>query len=206
MKNRIRWILICGCVWLLSACHAKEEMLLTEYQLNEGNSQTVLMEEDNREQNSSAAGDCTLDDKLQERVVVVHVCGAVEKPGVYELPESSRVSDAVEMAGGFSKEANRDYLNLAEAIADGQKIYVPTYEEADAFVLTQDDADTGKININTATKEQLMTLPGIGESKALSILSYREEHGRFSSIEEIMEIPGIKDAIFSKIKEYITVS
>jgi competence protein ComEA len=124
---------------------------------------------------------------------------------VYEVENGSRICDVLELAGGFSEDAGTDYLNLAETVSDGEKVYVPTADELEVELAAEEEADSGKININTATKEQLVTLPGIGESKADSIISYRTEHGGFSSIEEIMEIPGIKDAVFSKIKELITV-
>jgi competence protein ComEA len=111
----------------------------------------------------------------------------------------------LKLAGGFSEDAGTDYLNLAETVSDGEKVYVPTVDELNVELAAEEEADSGKININTATKEQLITLPGIGESKADSIIAYRTEHGGFSTIEEIMEIPGIKEAVFSKIKELITV-
>jgi competence protein ComEA len=144
----------------------------------------------------------------------VFICGAVVNPGVYEVAAGSRICDVLALAGGFGEDAGTDYLNLAEPVSDGQKVYVPRTDELAEGIGTQTqeplDASgaeevSGKININTAAKETLVTLPGIGEAKADSIIAYRTEHGGFSSIEEIMEIPGIKEAVFSKIKELITV-
>lgn len=196
MKNRIKMILIFGCILLLAGCGKKEEMILAEMAGVTDDSARLATTEQVTE------SDCTAAPEL----AAVHVCGAVVSPGVYELPKSSRVWDALEAAGGFLESASTDYLNLAEVIADGQKIYVPTCEEATMCMEMEEEEESGKVNINRASKELLMTLPGIGETKAESILAYRNEHGSFSSIEEIMEIPGIKEAVFSKIKDYITVN
>ena len=200
MKNRINMILIFGCVWLLAGCGKKEEMILAEMAGGTGDSAIMATTEQATE---FAAG---TDSTIAPELAAVHVCGAVVSPGVYELPKGSRVWDALEAAGGFLESASTDYLNLAEVIADGQKIYVPTCEEATMRMDMEEEEESGKVNINRASKELLMTLPGIGETKAESILAYRNEHGSFSSIEEIMEIPGIKEAVFSKIKDYITVN
>lgn len=147
----------------------------------------------------------------------VYVCGAVNAPGVYELPAGSRIYEALNAAGGACAEADPVYLNRAEEIQDGQQIYVPTVEEAKALgqpPAAQASAGSGeeaggtggKVNLNTASKEELMTLTGIGETKAQSILAYRMEHGRFTSVEELMQIPGIKEGVFRKIRDSITVA
>ena len=145
---------------------------------------------------------------------MVHVCGAVERPGVYELPQGSRIYQAIECAGGLSNEADPNYLNQADFVSDGEKVYVPTREEVAEMdsplqnVVTQSGetgAPSGLVNLNTASEEQLCTLPGIGSSKARSIIAYREEHGSFDRIESVMNVAGIKDGLFQKIKAYITV-
>ena len=142
---------------------------------------------------------------------VVHVCGQVKEPGVYELEPGSRVYQAVEMAGGFGPDAASWYLNLAQEVADGMKIQVPTEEEALAWgnsggSLSVGQGQTGtKVNLNTADEEQLMTLTGIGESRAADIIRYRQEHGPFERIEDIMNVSGIKEGAFQKIKDSITV-
>lgn len=143
--------------------------------------------------------------------ICVYVCGQIVSPGVYTLPEGSRVCDVFELAGGFTSEAAMDYWNQARVLVDGEMIYVPTAEEVEDRkfsneVSGQIDADDGKVNINTASKEELMTLPGIGEAKALAILAYRQENGSFSSLEELKEVEGIKDGVFSKIKDYIKIN
>lgn len=136
----------------------------------------------------------------------VHVCGAVHHPGVYRLPAGSRVYEAVLLAGGLLDTACEDGINQAQEVADGQMIKVLTAEEAkeQETVQTGEPETDGKINLNTADAAALMTLPGIGEAKAASILSYREEHGGFSSAEEIKNITGIKEGVYSKIKDRIT--
>jgi competence protein ComEA len=145
--------------------------------------------------------------------IAVHVCGQVKKPGVYTLAQGARVSDAIEAAGGLTKEAASDFINQAQKLEDEQQVYVPNQEETKESpkVIQQengyDDSHSvkkGLVNINQATREELMTLPGIGEAKADMIIAYREENGRFATIEEIKNISGIKDGVFSKICDLIT--
>ncbi len=166
----------------------------------------------------------------ETKTLVVHICGAVSAPGVYELPAGSRIIDAVEAGGGFLPEADEACCNLAEEIVDGCQIYIMTKTEScadgqtekKAGIQTSPDSDmqttdrnvrsnsataleNGLVNLNTADVAALMTLPGIGESRAKAIISYREQHGAFAQIEDIMKISGIKQAAFSKIKDNITV-
>lgn len=146
--------------------------------------------------------------------IYVHVCGEVASPGVYELPAGSRLYEAVAAAGGLLDSAAGERLNQAAEAGDGQQIYVPSREEA-ALGLTdapaglgnipEGMAEDGRISLNTASKEQLMTLSGIGEAKAASIISYREEHGGFQRIEELMEVEGIKEGVFNKVKDQIKI-
>ncbi len=146
--------------------------------------------------------------------IYVHGCGEVASPGVYELPAGSRLYEAVAAAGGLLDSAAGERLNQAAEAGDGQQIYVPSREEA-ALGLTdapaslgnmpEGMAEDGRISLNTASKEQLMTLSGIGEAKAASIISYREEHGGFQRIEELMEVEGIKEGVFNKVKDQIKI-
>jgi len=142
--------------------------------------------------------------------VSVYVCGAVVSPGVYELESTDIKEKALEMAGGFTEGAATTYVNLAESVKAGEKIYFPYESELEARDFSEDinisDEESDKININTATKDELMTLSGIGESKAEDIITYREEHGGFKSIEEIMNINGIKEGVYNKIKDSIVVN
>lgn len=133
--------------------------------------------------------------------IYVYVCGAVNREGVYKLPVGSRIYEAVEMAGGFREDAATAEVNQAEVLQDEARIYIPTYAET----ISAEEENDGKINLNKATKEELMTLPGVGEAKADSIIQYRNEHGGFKSIEEIMQISGIKEGLFEKIKDLIKI-
>lgn len=142
----------------------------------------------------------------QKALCYVYICGAVVSPGVYEVPEHTRIYEVVELAGGFTPEADDTVLNLAENVLDGQKLYIPKQGEVTEKADTaQDVQGVGKVNINTADKTALMTLPGIGASKAEDIIQYRKENGSFQKIEDIKKISGIKDAAFNKIKELICV-
>ena len=138
--------------------------------------------------------------------VMVHICGCVVVPGVYEVPEGSRVYEVIEQAGGFLPEAAQSYLNLAQIVSDGQKLVVPSVDEVapDRYGLSAEDAGDGLININTADKGRLMTLPGIGEARAEAIIAWREKNGRFQTPEDIMQVSGIKEAAYEKIKGLIT--
>ena len=184
------------------------------------------------EPSDGSTGRTELSDASSEKAktLVVHICGAVSAPGVYELPAGSRIIDAVEAGGGFLPEADEACCNLAEEIVDGCQIYIMTKTEScaggqtekKAGIQTSPDSDmqttdrnvrsnsapaleNGLVNLNTADVAALMTLPGIGESRAKAIISYREQHGAFAQIEDIMKISGIKQAAFSKIKDKITV-
>lgn len=136
-----------------------------------------------------------------KKEIYVYVCGAVKEPGVYKMQENSRAYEAIQAAGGFLDGAAEESVNQASIIDDEMTIYIPTEEE----ILKSQRSDSGKININTATQEELMELPGVGEAKAKEIISYRNVHGSFKQIEDIMSISGIKEGLFEKIKEYITV-
>lgn len=132
--------------------------------------------------------------------IYVHVCGQVRQPGVVTLPDGSRAWEAVEAAGGLTEEAQEAAVNLAAALRDGEKLYIPGEGES-----MPEASDGSLINLNTADADRLQTLPGIGESRAADILSYRERQGGFRTIEEIMQVPGIKESIFEKIRDKITV-
>lgn len=153
------------------------------------------------------------DEEQMLAVCYVHICGAVAHPGVYEMQEGQRIYQAVELAGGYTQEAASDYLNLAETVADGMKLVVPARDEllseseGNLYGTAAKSSETEpvRVNLNTATKEQLMELSGIGEARAGDIIRYRETHGGFQAIEDIMKVPGIKDAAFQKIKDQVTV-
>ncbi len=155
----------------------------------------------------------------EEPKIFVHICGAVNNPGVYEFTKEERIYHAVKKAGGFTKEADETYVNQAQKVTDGIQIYIPTVGEVQKcsedfekkqIGITGDaikETDGKKlVNINTATEEELCTLSGIGEGKARNIVEYRMKKGNYRSIEEIMNVEGIKQGLFDKIKDSITVS
>jgi competence protein ComEA len=141
----------------------------------------------------------------QNDTVCVYVCGEVNAPGVYTLPKDSRYADALNAAGGFTDEADENYVNLAAKINDGERLYFPNKEEAAETVMSEEAAKSGLVNINTADETLLCTLPGIGSARAKDIIAYREKNGVFETKEDIMKVSGIKSAAYGKICDMITV-
>ncbi|SCY61384.1 competence protein ComEA [Lachnospiraceae bacterium XBB2008] len=241
MKNRI--LTVCACLItcvILSACGAKNSGLYrisvgeeTGTQTDAGEAgqtgmtaavdvgQTGMTDVDGEDRIGST-GDTATDTDVSEDepvTVYVHVCGAVINPGVYELGPEDRVFTAVEAAGGFTEEASQDYVNLAERVADGMKITIPTVEELAAI---EADSGTGTgtavfaaieypggsgslININTADEKLLTSITGIGETRAKAIIAYREEHGPFAQTDDIKNVSGIGESTYNKLKDEITV-
>ncbi|MDD4369638.1 MAG: helix-hairpin-helix domain-containing protein [Anaerostipes sp.] len=156
-------------------------------------------------QNSSQKKETTNTKKT--RRIVVFVCGQVKKPGVYEFDSDERIVAAIKAAGGLTKKAAVESVNQAEEMKDGQQIYIPSvsHKKNAKGDQTPQGTDSGKVNINSASKEELMTLTGIGAAKAEDILSYRQEKGSFQKIQDIMKIQGIKEGVYNKIKDKITV-
>lgn len=148
---------------------------------------------------------------VEATLMVVHVAGAVLHPDVYELPEGSRVIDAVQAAGGMAADANPDVVNLAARLADGQRIYVPRMGEAvpvvagDAGTGSGSGAAAGPVNINTATADELDTLPGVGPATAAAILAHREQHGPFATVDALGDVRGIGPAKLEAIRGLVTV-
>ncbi len=150
-------------------------------------------------------------------MVCAYICGAVLNPGVYEMDEPARICQLVELAGGLTADADEQSVNLARFVEDGEMVWIPTKEESaagvtaaqetvtDASVSDSSGEDSGKVNINTADVSELTTLNGIGDTKAEAIIAWREEHGDFGSVEEIMQVNGIAEGTYEKIKDYITV-
>ena len=146
-------------------------------------------------------------------VIVVYLCGAVKNPGVYTLKSGSRINDALEAAGGFTFDASEASVNLAAKLADADMIYIPTVEETEreeslgeAGSPDRGQASTDSlVNINTADMYELCGLPGIGESKARDIITYREKNGAFQKKEDIMKVSGIKMSLYEKICDLISV-
>ena len=140
---------------------------------------------------------------IQEQVLCVYICGAVLRPGVYELELGSRIVSAVEAAGGFLPDAATEAVNLAKRLEDGMQIVVPTTAEAEAQRKEVSRQEARLVNLNTASVAELCTLSGIGEAKAEAILAYRTEIGAFSSIEQLKEVTGIGESLFNQIKSSV---
>lgn len=182
------------------------------------NETNVLAKEDLKEETNT---------ETSEKEIVVDVKGSVKKPGVYKIKENSRVTDAIDAAGGLSKNANTRFINLSKLLSDGDVVVIYSNEEIedakkedkivvetpciceevknDACYKEETTNTNGKININTATINELMTLTGIGESKAKLIIEYRTQNGNFKDIKDIMKVKGISETLFSKFKENITI-
>ena len=144
--------------------------------------------------------------------VVVHVAGAVQAPGVYRLAPGARVIDAVQAAGGLTADSNSDAVNLAALLADGQRVYVPRVGEVAPVVVAGDPAPpdgtsppAGPVNLNTATADDLDTLPGVGPATAATILAYRDQHGPFASVEDLADVRGIGPAKLDALRGLVTV-
>lgn len=198
-------ILICITIGAISYyIYEKDSNITIEEQKQESSETTIKKEEE------------------KGNKIIVHVSGAVNKEGIVELEEDSRISDAIEKAGGLKQDANMKEINLAYKLEDGMKIYIPNINEIENTETdnqenmqkyireaeeisenTGNNKKESKVNINKATKEELDTLPGIGPSTANKIISYREENGDFKNIEEIKEVSGIGESKFEKIKDLI---
>lgn len=151
----------------------------------------------------------------QEPLVYVHVCGAVVNPGVYVVKSGTRIVDLIDAAGGLTSDAAGDYINQAMEAADGQRIYIPTKDELKGLSLEEyvsgdnndreDKTANKKVNLNTADEAELMSLPGIGQAKAKSIIEYRKKNGSFKDAADLMNIPGIKEGLLAKIVDLVIV-
>lgn len=225
-------VLLCGCTrreqLVLEDISTEGERQDGDLQAAQGEGESglqVSQEESARQQPSENS---VPEDVGKPLTIFVHVCGAVEYPNVYELPAGCRVYEAVQAAGGFAEDADESYVNQAQELSDGVKLVIPTLEQT-AAMLSGDEAETmagavgiqdnvgrqeespqnsasdGKIDINTASEAELCNVPGIGAVRAAAIVAYRQENGSFSSVEDIMNVSGIKEGTFEKIKDSIKV-
>lgn len=204
MKRWIRiWMGVLLLLSVLAGCGTKPEEILLAADAS------VQQEVPSQKQDSIQELSVTepQEDLVQTDTIFVYVCGAVCNPGVYELPADSRAYEAVTQAGGMQEEAAGTAVNLAEVLTDGQKLQIPFQGEvSDIQVSDNGDVTTdSRVNINTASLEELMTLKGIGQTRAEQILEYREKHGSFASPEAIMNVDGIKQGTYDKIKDNIRV-
>lgn len=181
-------------------------------------SDDITVSEDGISSDIDVTDEGTLETATGLMTIYVDIGGEVNSPGVYEVSEGTRLFQVIEKAGGLTEEADIDVINRAEAVYDGQKILIASYEETEGRAkATNTDgsannsasqtysADDEKVNINTADSVTLQTIPGIGPSKADRIIEYRNSEGRFNKIEDIKNISGIGDKTFDSIKKYITV-
>ena len=216
MIKKIIKVLCFSCFCLLAAaCGEREnvyfqtETSVAGTQQNDDVAATEIMAENNADDTQTAGSD---------KKRFVYICGAVNVPGVYEVEQNARLYEVVEAAGGLREDAAEESVNQARQIEDGEMIRILTQEEAaqagdeeagegaenDVKAETANDSD-GRIDLNLATVAELMTLPGIGQAKADSIVRYREKNGAFSSIEEIKQVEGIKEGVYNRIKDNIKV-
>lgn len=216
MQRFVNLIFCFICTIVLTACSSKGTIVTSgEYTDEQSNAEYSSADSQGNEEDNQAAEEYKQDTEkdnqatdytADEKECIVYVCGAVNNPDVYSLPGGAIKKDALMAAGGFTDGAALDYVNLAEGVSDGEKIYFPYEDElADGIIVAKEDETDGLININTAGSEQLMTLPGIGEKKAQDIIDYREEQGNFKNIEDIKNVNGIKESIYNKIKDKICV-
>lgn len=191
-------LFLCAFVCLTGCTDKKEDLLLT----------SASQETSGSEISAEAETD-------SQKYIYVYICGAVKHPGVFKMKQGSRIYQLLKKAGGFSEKASRKSVNLAETVTDGQMVTIPekgtgkssgsASAEAEAAGTVQTDNSGNKININTASSEELTQLSGIGDSKAKAIVTYREEKGSFQKPEDIMNVSGIGEATYSNIKDDITV-
>ncbi len=179
-------ICVCGGIWL----YQEKQVQPAETIVSEGTNDSLTQQTA----------------ETEEGQIYIHIVGAVKKPGVYTFQKKPRVIEVVEKAGGFTKDAVTAEINQAELVEDGTQLTITSQKDSKERDGQQEEqAETGKVNLNTAAKEQLMTLTGIGEAKAIAIIAYREEKGKFQKPEDLMNIPGIKEGVFDKIKSQICV-
>ena len=216
------FLFLCGC------SHNRDESVNTQQNIAEEyfGTESVSDKESSDSMNTGLSGSASAEESGKESSdssdhsseetgnVFIYVCGAVKDPGVYVLPEGSRVYEAIRMAGGMTPEANEAFVNQARVLVDGEQITVFTKEETqgldpDTFeydIPAADQVSQGKININKASAEELTSLSGIGEAKAQAIIEYRETNGAFRETSDIMKVSGIGEALYNKIKDDIDVS
>lgn len=207
MKHFIRYYLAAGLLGMTilfaASCAGQNN---TTYSLK---GEQPLAEED-----TSGGADSTARNTDSD-TVLVHICGEVRTPGVYELTADSRICDVLLLAGGFTADADTEAVNMAAGIEDGMQIVIPTETDRTQEMTGNSSDRTGEtaagktesqlVNINTADKETLMSLPGIGAGKAEAVIAYREAGGVFKDIKDIMLVDGIKEGVYAKIKDKICV-
>jgi len=203
--------ILCGCLY---SCKDSEKTVVSLEEQTQGakdETESKPTSDVETDAKSSASNNIEAEKETEsKKLICVYICGEVQTPGVYQVEEGARMYQVVELAGGILETGAQNYLNLAESVTDGQKVVVPTIEEASQLETvqvdsTKEESSSKYININTADEATLDSLPGIGASKAKNIIAYRESNGGFKSVEELMQIEGIKEGVYNKIKDMITV-
>ncbi len=197
LKNNKKIIIIIGVI-ILIIISIYVLTKIDEYNYEENNYEEYFAEEEN------------IIKEEAKKVIVVHIIGEINKPGIVELEEGARVIDAIKKAGGTTEKADLAQINLAYILKDGQKIYIPNTEDNDKKIEyntanIENNIKEEKININTADEDELQRLPGVGASTAAKIIKYREENGSFRRIEDIQNVKGIGEAKYNDLKEQIEV-
>ena len=212
MTKKFIKVLCFSCICLLAAaCGEKENVSFqSETSVAETQRSEAVPETDDTQ--------ISEENGIQTEKCFVYICGAVNTPGVYEVTQNARLYEVIEAAGGLTEDAAEESVNQAREIVDGEMVRILTQEEAAKDGLeeagertetgvdgeTAQDSD-GRIDLNLATAAELMTLSGIGQTKADSIIRYREKNGSFSSVEEIKQVEGIKEGVYNRIKDHIKV-
>lgn len=174
-----------------------------------GETQTELETEKIMEESEETGEGASQTAQIPVSNLVVDISGCVKTPGVYEIPDGTRLHEVIKMAGGLSKDADIDAINQAELVTDGQKILIPAKIEGENEGASDPAggsmSDNGKININQADSMMLQEIPGVGPATADKIMQYRETNGRFQSIEDLKNVSGIGEKTFEKMKDKICV-
>lgn len=213
-----KWITGILCILLILGAGA---LYLNHGQKNTGSDTVFATEKPSETDGTETASDRSTSVSADSRQnapeeYAVYICGAVKHPGVYRFTQAARVCDVVEAAGGFTKNAATASVNQARYITDGEQIDILSkkqwrksqkqiQEGSPSENNNSTVQDSGKVNLNTATETELMTLSGVGQSKAKAIIDYRTQNGSFGSVEDIMQVPGIKEGVYHQIKDSITV-
>lgn len=214
LRSKIKYLFLSILLIICSGCNRTTASGFTFQEQTESsgleteNDQPSFTEEHSENMQTLPASDRTEGNTDTSMILYIYVCGNVVNPGVYTCNSNARVCDLVEQAGGMTDEADICAVNQAQLVTDGMQIYIPAKGEIvnkNVDLGQQTAQDNGKVNLNSATKQELMSLPGIGETKAQSIIEYREQNQKFTDINDLKSIPGIKEGVFNNIKDFITV-
>lgn len=203
-KNKVTIIVLLGIIFLISIFYVLNN--------NEEQYENIYI---NNDIINESLQNFTISEETEK--IKIHIIGEVKMPGIYELESGSRIQDAIIAAGGETENAELDEVNLAYEIEDGQKICIPSiFEEVNAYIYNDSGKNViidnenelnsnAKVNINKASSEELQQINGVGPSLAEKIILYREQHGKFKSIEELKNVSGIGDKKYEVLEEYVTI-